>query len=746
MRRAVLLKHTAGAVKTAFPRGAWERETLSVITMITSHSIKVFCQHLAQGYAWVLLMPSTRAGAVLILATFAAPKLALIGLLGASITLLSARALRVTEGLSSVYVFNGLLTGLFLAAHYQTSVYLLLLLIFASVLVALITHGFAGVLWRFSQLPVLSLPFVLASWLAQLAANSYGRLIPIADSVHLSTSWVDTFLASLGAIFFQPDPYLGGVLFITLLVTSRTLAFLAVLGFSAGVAWVALFTVNVPLYFAPSWIFNAQLAAMATGGLFIVPSINSLLLSTISALLAALLAAAISQGLLPIGLIPLAFPFLLSTWFCLYAAQRIGKPTLVGERVQLPEKSLEDGRLARARLGNPASIALTPPFMGTWQVSQGHNGEHTHRGIWRDALDFIVTEDGRSFSNNGLVVEDFFCFGLPIVSPCYGQVIQLQNTIADNAIGEVNLRENWGNYVLIRLYDGATILLAHLRQYSINVQVGDWLKAGQTLAQCGNSGRSPQPHLHFSVLRYPTPESETRPFHLIGVLLQAENNSAVFHLWANPTQNDKVTAAWYGAVRPLSLLVGSGRRYRVRVNGGQWQTWQLTTQLNLAGQFLLVSEVGASCCCEENGAVFACYGREGGHDVFFNLWLLAVGCTPSYEQAKQWRDSPPTRLLPSRWHWLSVLLSPYATQLTAHYSRSFDDAARVWRQSGEFYLLGKQVMTIETAIVADHGLTHLLANSAGQCWEMVLEGGFQTGDTGVPEREWAINHQPCVAT
>jgi urea transporter/murein DD-endopeptidase MepM/ murein hydrolase activator NlpD len=743
----VLLKHTAGAVKTAFPRSAWERETINlyVTTMMTHHSIRIFFQHLAQGYAWVLLMPSTAAGVVLIIATFAAPKLALIGLLGASITLLSARCLRVTEGMSSVYVFNGLLTGLFLASHYQTTLPLLLLLGFASVLVALITHSFAGVLWRFSQLPVLSLPFVLASWLAQLAANSYGRLVPIADSTHLSTNWADTFLASLGSIFFQPDPYLGAVLFITLLITSRTLAFLAVLGFSAGVAWVALFNIIVPPYFAPNWIFNAMLAAMATGGLFVVPSINGLLLSTISALLAALLAAAISQGLLSVGLTPLALPFLLSTWLCLYAAQRIGKPALVGERIQLPEKSLEDGRIALARLGNPASIALTPPFMGTWQVSQGHNGEHTHRGIWRDALDFIVIEDGRSFLGKGLVVEDFFCFGLPIVSPCYGQVIQLQNSIADNAIGEVNLRENWGNYLLIRLYDGAYILLAHLRQHSISVNVGDWLKAGQTLAQCGNSGRSPQPHLHFSVLRHPTPESETRPFHLIGVLLQAENSNAVFNLWANPAQNDRVTAAWYGVVRPLSLLVGSGRRYRVRVNGGQWQMWQLTPQLNLAGQFLLVSESGASCCCEENGAVFACYGREGSQDIFFNLWLLAVGCTPSSEQAKQWRDSPPTRLLPSRWHWLSVLLSPYATQLTANYSRSFDDAARVWRQSGEFSLLGKQVMTIETAIVANHGLTHLLANSAGQRWEMVLEGGFQTGDTGVPEREWAINHQPCIA-
>ena len=46
-----------------------------------------------------------------------------------------------------------------------------------------------------------------------------------------------------------------------------------------------------------------------------------------------------------------------------------------------------------------------------------------------------------------------------------------------------------------------------------------------------------------------TPEAETRLCHLMGVLLQAENSNAVFHLWANPQQNDTVTAAWYGVTQ-----------------------------------------------------------------------------------------------------------------------------------------------------------------------------------------------------
>ena len=240
--------------------------------MITQFSIRTFCQHLAQGYAWVLLMHSTRAGIVLIAAIFPSPQLGIISLLGASITLLTARGLRVTEELSSVYVFNWLLTGLFLATHYQINLSLLLLLVAVCVLAALITHSLASVMWRFSQLPVLSLPFVLVARLAQLAATGYGSLVPLADPSHLFISWLDTFLNSVASIFFQPNPYLSGVLFIMLLITSHTLAFLAVLGFCTGIAWHSVLTGNVAMYAAPSWIFNTMLAAMATGCLFVVPS------------------------------------------------------------------------------------------------------------------------------------------------------------------------------------------------------------------------------------------------------------------------------------------------------------------------------------------------------------------------------------------------------------------------------------------------------------------------------------------
>jgi urea transporter len=694
-----------------------------------------------------MLLPSARAGVVILLATFAMPVLGCAGLLGAVSALGVARWMRVEDGLVSVYVFNGLLSGLLLASYYGMGLHLILLVACAAALAGLLTGWSSAALWRYSQLPVLSLPFVLTAWSAQLAAGNYAMLLPLPVLPALPKEpigWGEAFFSSLGSVFSQPDARFGTVLFFVLCIGSRTLAFMAVVGFTIGVGWQALFEGNWVTGLVPAWSFNPILAAMATGALFVVPGWASLMLACAAAALAAFFSVALAQLLLPFGLSPLALPFLLATWLCVYAAQRSGSPATGGASIQLPETTLEQTRLAIARLGDACSVGLRPPFMGEWQVSQDRNGQHTHSGIWREALDFIVTENGRSFNGTGQSVESFFCFGLPLVSPCYGQVARIVNSVPDNFPGEVNLRENWGNFILIRLHQGGYVLLAHLRQYSVSVKVGDWLRPGQALGQCGNSGRSPQPHLHLSVVKSAQPEAETMPFHFTGTLLHRQNADAAFHLWANPAQGDWVTAAWSGSLRPLVLKVGCGLVYRVRTNRGAWHTWRVTPRISIDGRFRLVSDTGADCWCEDNSAVFACYGRSNDEwnrerDLFFDLWLLAAGCTPASEQATQWRDLPPARLLPGYWRWLGSILWPIATQLKADYFRSWDSSAQVWKQTGKFSLLGWNILDIEAGISAERGLSYLRAVTAGQRWEMELEGAFQTGDEGIPEREWTIS-------
>ncbi|MFC7304016.1 M23 family metallopeptidase [Streptomyces monticola] len=57
-----------------------------------------------------------------------------------------------------------------------------------------------------------------------------------------------------------------------------------------------------------------------------------------------------------------------------------------------------------------------------------------------------------------------------------------------------------GNHVILDLGDGTYALYAHLKRGSLTVAKGDRVRAGQAFAQCGNSGNSTEPHVHFQLM------------------------------------------------------------------------------------------------------------------------------------------------------------------------------------------------------------------------------------------------------
>jgi murein DD-endopeptidase MepM/ murein hydrolase activator NlpD len=58
--------------------------------------------------------------------------------------------------------------------------------------------------------------------------------------------------------------------------------------------------------------------------------------------------------------------------------------------------------------------------------------------------------------------------------------------------------------VVIDLGDGVYALLAHLRRHSVRVTAGQRVAVGQQIAECGNSGNSAWPHLHFQLMDHPS--------------------------------------------------------------------------------------------------------------------------------------------------------------------------------------------------------------------------------------------------
>lgn len=167
-----------------------------------------------------------------------------------------------------------------------------------------------------------------------------------------------------------------------------------------------------------------------------------------------------------------------------------------------------------------SKAALRLPFDGEWLVFWG--GRSTEQNIHatqqqqRFALDFATAVSGKLHQGNGLELGDYYCWGKPIHSPADGTIVSAVVDLPDQPIGSMDKRNLAGNYLVIDLGEGEYALLAHFRQSSIKVKAGDLVKSGDELGQCGNSGNSSQPHLHFHIQNSPEfGEGDGLPAHFV---------------------------------------------------------------------------------------------------------------------------------------------------------------------------------------------------------------------------------------
>ena len=114
----------------------------------------------------------------------------------------------------------------------------------------------------------------------------------------------------------------------------------------------------------------------------------------------------------------------------------------------------------------------------------------------------------------------FPAFGQPILAPADGVVVAAsgwqRDHLSRNSVpglvylvpemlirGILSLLSGFfviGNHIVLDLGDGVYAVLAHLKRGSLLVRPGDRVVAGQRLAECGNSGNTSEPHLHFQLM------------------------------------------------------------------------------------------------------------------------------------------------------------------------------------------------------------------------------------------------------
>lgn len=604
----------------------------------------------ALSYSEVFFLKSVYSGVFILIITLLNPNLGISGL----ISILTSFAFAMFVGYekeflkSGYYTYNALLVGLSIGQLFTISPLSITYICIASVITFLVTISISDIFWKYLGLPILSLPFVTVTSLIYLSAakfsNLYVRELYATGHIEfLSTIfpyWINGLLRSFGAILFMPSSVIGLLLLLMIFIQSRILFILAIAGYYFGVLLQGLFIGSFVTVFNDLNAFNYPLIAMALGGIFNIPSIRSYIFAFISVSMATVLIKAIDIFWAEYGIPVFTFPFILITLGMTYVLSLLKfkyRPTIFKDT---PEETTEYYYTQQQRYAQHAAMYL--PFTDKWVVYQGFDSEWTHQGIWKYAYDFIQKNDkGLSYQNEGKFLEDYYCYRKPICSPYRGTVVYTLDTLPDNPIGVVDTINNWGNYVIIQDIRGYYISLCHLACQSIIVKPGDWVETFQQVALCGNSGYSPQPHVHMQYQFSPYLNTTTIPFTFVGV-----NSYNELHHQIIPGENQSVSTFFINDFyyQVTNFVLDEVLRYRVYESGHFIRTVEFKVKMDIDSTFYLERNSSQLYFGKTNSSFY--FYHLKGDDKYLKLVYKAIPSLPlTYVEGTKWKDIVPTKYI-----------------------------------------------------------------------------------------------------
>ncbi|MBS4015932.1 MAG: urea transporter [Candidatus Latescibacteria bacterium] len=697
-----------------------------------------FINSILNSYATIFFANNRWLGLVLLLATFNTPFIGFAGLIGVIISIITARALKITtdDDQSGYYSFNSLLVSLAAAFFFPGRgfdiSYLFLIIVFASIFTTILSNALAKYFQYHLYLPALSLAFVVMTFLILLVYNRLtGRPLLIQFprpllvwSVNLP-DWTSYYFKSIGSILFQPSLVGGIIIALVLFVHSRISFVLSVIGFIIGYL-----VINATGSFSEMEImlsgFTTLLTAVAIGGVYFIPSISSFLVAVIASVVGILSGIGIQSALLPYGIPALAIPFNLTVLVVLYAFKtrlKNSSPYLVDFYTGSPEQNLEyyNSRIVRFIGKGQAQFYL--PFNGEWTITQAPNQEPTHKLAWQNAWDFeVLDEQAQKFTNLGNDLKDYYCFGAPVLAPANGTVVKVVSWVKDNSIGQINTRDNWGNLVVIYHAPGIYSLLAHLKYNSIQVSENQMVKAGDVVGLCGNSGRSFVPHLHFHIQTALEPGSPTIKIDLLNYILKNTRPNQLIK-FGSPQKGERIVALKSDArlQETLKFSLGDELTFKnVLANGTTFEE-HIKTDIDFWGNLYLKSDRKARAWFSIYNGFLHILKFEGNTDSALYALTLAL---PSFAHTEHneltWSDQPPiSTVLPVLIRTIQDIFSFIARPLnfSAQYQTNTD-------QDGSVMIRGNVNMTMAKIRIAqwatacnfhpEKGITKIELNHQGK--------------------------------
>ena len=532
---------------------------------ISKQSYQNIASCVLNSYAQVFFSKNRFFAVILIIVTFFDIYTGIAGLAAVIIANLMALIMGMNRQkiISGAYGFNALMVGLGIGIYYQPGVEFYMILFFISMLTLMITISLEGVIGKYG-LPYLSIPFLFGIWFVIIASKGYSALEVSERGIYNLNDmyaiggmtmvnlyeWFNNlnipealriYFKSLSAIFFQYHMFAGILIAIGLVYYSRIAFLMSLIGFFSAYYFYIIIGANIS-ELSYSYIgFNYILSAIAIGGFFIVPSRRAVIWVILLTPLVAITLSATSTLFAHFQLSVFSLPFNLIVILFLYVLKfrerNFDKITVVTVQLDSPELHAYSNNSYMKRFGTLPLYSMKLPFWGEWKVTQAHNGEITHKDNWRHAWDFEIFDDeGKTYEGTGDYPEHYYCYNKPIVAPADGIIEAVESLIADNTIGNIDINNNWGNSIVIKHAEHFYSQVSHLKNNSPKVVVGQAVKQGEVIAFCGNSGRSPYPHLHIQFQATPMIGSNTIDYPFSSLII-IDKNKYSFENASKPTSN-----------------------------------------------------------------------------------------------------------------------------------------------------------------------------------------------------------------
>ncbi len=604
---------------------------------------------------------------------------------------------------TGLFGFNALFLGMSIGYEFNFNVAFIVLYLSSILILLLITVSLKGFLSK-NYLPFLSLPFIITYWISSLSSVNFSNIQLDESHVYVlnevakkQNSWFYLFINSLDNLtffplaityfktlagtFFQTSVLSGVIIAIGLLQFSRIAFSLSVLGFTCAYFFYSIFGADVSDLNHNLLGANFIFMAIAIGCFFVIPNIHSYLTVIILTPVLLLTSLAIAKILSIFQIHAYSFSFSLITILFLFALnERLFTKYLHIVTIQYfsAEKTIYKYLNSLQRFKNEHLYKISLPFWGEWNVSQGYDGKITHLGDWSKALDFVIVDSQSNTyripkTPRDIITKDsFYCFNREITAPFDGYVYDIINTVEDNDIGEIDTKLNWGNTIILNHLNGLFSQISHIKKDTFGVFIGQYVTKGTYLAACGNSGRSPEPHIHFQMQLNPIVGAKTFAYP-ISYFIERNGIEKNLRISEVPNEGAFISNVQVNELLVIAFALVPGQKITMtRENSSQKIHWEVFTDA-INRTYIFCEKTKSYAYFVNDGTMFYFTDFEGNKSsLLFQFYLAEYRQLLGYYENIKIDDKVPLIHFNNKWiAFFQDFFAPFYLFTNAYYTSRF---------------------------------------------------------------------------